>query len=500
MTALSRSIARGHTAVASSEKKVKSLGALGLSLAAALLGLTLTHPALIQVAMLVAVGPLVLALAMRSSGSLILVLAVWLVVMGTVRRLLLGSGSTALLGDPLLLIEPLVLLLLAAVAAGRGAFRNRTLLAKGVLGLNVLALIEAVNPLQGGLTVGLAGLLFILVPMLAFWVGRSLAGDQIMRRLLGLLAVLALPAAVYGLGQTYLGFPSWDEHWIQTSGYAALNVGGVIRAFASFSSAAEYASFLGVGIAIWFAVARRARAAPLALLAMALLGTALFLDSSRGIVVLAVAALGVMAAAMARIRMAAAAIWGIAALGVLFLIAAHAAPSGPASGPTAALVQHEIGGLTQPLNPQDSTLDGHFGELVSGLKSSFIHPIGYGTGAVTVAASKFGGAAQGTEVDPSNAGTALGILGLIAYLIVAVSGLATTYRVATARRDWLAIALLGVLAVTFFQWLNGGQYAVAWLPWLALGWADRAGRSDTSAPLPASFGDPSSRSTPGQPN
>lgn len=472
MTGLSGTTAARRVGLGAPGRQVELLWVLGLSLAAAVVGVALAHSTLIQVAILVAALPIAIALAMRSPGSLILGLAVWLVAMGTVRRLLLGSGSTALLGDPLLLIEPAVLLLLTAVAAGRGAFRDRTLLAKGVLALNLLALIEAVNPLQGGLTVGLAGLLFVLVPMLAFWIGRSLGGDRTIRLLFRLLAYLALPAAAYGLGQTYLGFPSWDERWIQTAGYAALNVGGVIRAFGSFSSSAEYASFLGVGIVVWFALSRRVRAAPIALVAMALLGTAIFLDSSRGVVVLTVAALGVMAAAMARVRMATAAIWGIAALGLLFLLGSHVVPSGPVSGSTAALVQHQIDGLTQPLNPQDSTLGVHFSELVFGVKSAVTHPLGYGTGAINLAASKFGGTAQATEVDPSNAGSAFGLLGLIAYLVVAISGLAASYRVASARRDWLAIAVLGLIVVTFLQWLNGGQYAVAWLPWLALGWVD----------------------------
>jgi hypothetical protein len=31
-----------------------------------------------------------------------------------------------------------------------------------------------------------------------------------------------------------------------------------------------------------------------------------------------------------------------------------------------------------------------------------------------------------------------------------------------------------VLVITLLQWLNGGQYAVAFLVWLVLGWVDRA--------------------------
>jgi hypothetical protein len=111
--------------------------------------------------------------------------------------------------------------------------------------------------------------------------------------------------------------------------------------------------------------------------------------------------------------------------------------------------------------------------MVNGVQASITNPLGHGTGAVTLAASRYGGSAQGTEADPSNMGVALGLLGLISYLVVAAVGLWTTYRVAAHQRSWWALASLGLLLVTFLQWTNGGQYAVAWLPWLVLGWADR---------------------------
>jgi hypothetical protein len=280
--------------------------------------------------------------------------------------------------------------------------------------------------------------------------------------------------------QTYVGFPSWDIRWIDSvtgnGGYAALNVGGVIRAFSSFSSASEYAAFLGVGIAVWLAWGRRPGRVPVMLATVALLGTALVLESSRGVVVLAVLAFGVMCAAIARVRLASAALWGVAALVVLYLGVSQLGPASQttagSTGTTAALVQHEVGGLAQPLSSQSSTLGGHFSELTSGLKAALTDPIGHGTGTITLAASKFGGVSQGTEVDPSNAAFAFGLPGLIAYLLVAILGLASAYRLASVRRDWLSVAALGVLVVMFLQWLNGAQYAVAWLPWLILGWVD----------------------------
>jgi O-antigen ligase len=71
---------------------------------------------------------------------------------------------------------------------------------------------------------------------------------------------------------------------------------------------------------------------------------------------------------------------------------------------------------------------------------------------------------------------ALGIPGLIAYAVILVAGLRRMYRLARSRRDPLAVVALGIVVVTTLQWFNGGQYAVAFLPWLAFGWADNASR------------------------
>jgi hypothetical protein len=59
------------------------------------------------------------------------------------------------------------------------------------------------------------------------------------------------------------------------------------------------------------------------------------------------------------------------------------------------------------------------------------------------------------------------------YLGLLTCGLRRAYQVARWRRDRLALCALGVLLVMTFQWINGGQYSVAILPWFLLGWLDR---------------------------
>jgi hypothetical protein len=437
----------------------------------------LIHPGLLRLALLVALVPVVVAVGLRSPSGLIYGLAIWLVVLGLARRLFDTTGATGHggLGDPLLLVEPVVMLILTAIAYQRGAFRARTRLANALLVLTILAGVEALNPLQGSPLVGIGGWLFLLVPILAFWVGRCLVDERLLQRLFILIAVLGVGAVLYGLFQQYRGLPSWDQTWVNSFGYAALHVGTAIRAFGTFSASAEYATFLGIGVVICAAGLTRRLAIPVLLVTGGLLVFGVFYDSSRGIFILTAAALAVMWGARRGFRPVPALCAGIIGVIALLALAGHFSSQESTTPMSAqsALLQHQLQGLASPLNSKDSTLSVHFSEMVNGLKSSFTNPLGHGTGAVSIAASRYGGSALGTEIDPSNVGVALGLAGLISYVVVATLGLWTAYRVAALRRCWWSVAALGVLVVTFLQWTNGGQYAVAWLPWLVLGWADQ---------------------------
>ena len=443
-------------------------------------GASVSRPGLLRPVLLLAVLPVAAAIGLLAPSRLVYGLAIWLPALGLVRRLIdttapSASGRLGGLGDPLLLVEPMVMVLLTAVALRTGAFRQRTRLANAVLVLTILCLVEVVNPLQGSPLVGLGGLPFLLIPLLAFWVGRALVDDILLRRVLVLVAALGVPAAIYGLFQQFARLPSWDQAWVKSTAYGALDVGGTIRAFGTFSAASEYATYLAIGVVVFAALTAKRSVALLSLPAAALLSYAVFLESSRGVVVLGVGALGLMVAARRHLRPVQALVGGAFAIGILIAVTGHFAGSSPAlsSSPQAALVQHQVQGLANPLNSKDSTLNIHFSEMVLGLRSSVADPIGHGTGSVTIAASRYGGNSQGTEVDPSNVGVAFGVIGLVAYLVAAASGLMSTYRIASQQRAWWTSGALGLLVVTFLQWTNGGQYAVAWLPWLVLGWVDR---------------------------
>lgn len=446
---------------------------VGLALVPALVvpaGLV-ASPEGVRLSVALAVSMLFLGLGLIAPRLLLYLVFSWLVALGLIRRLL-TEVSAPVEADVLLLVGPAALAVLLMAARASGAFEGRMKLANAVLLLSVFLVVGSLNPLQGGPLSGAAGLLFLLVPTLWFWVGRGLSDDRAVAVIVKLAALLGAFVALYGLYQTFVGFPSWDVAWIDRFGYAALDA-GEIRAFANFSAASEYAAFLGIAIVCWVALGLGRRWTPLALAVVALLSVALLYEASRGVVFTTVLALGLMTAARSRMPLALGmALAAIFVLSVPFA-ASRLAPTIYGADPESSLVRHQVEGLAEPLDSSSSTLPGHLGLMEEGLRSAISNPLGIGVAPVTIAGGKFGDVTRGTETDPSNIATAIGIPGLVAYLIVLVLGLCRAYAVAHRRRDGLSAAALGILLVTLLQWLNGAHYAVATLPWLVLGWIDR---------------------------
>jgi hypothetical protein len=469
-------VSPGPVRPAGSSPRVLSMtaGVVGVTAFALVGGVVLTDPRGLRALLAAAAAVFFAGIGFLAPRRLIFALVVWLALLGFLRRFVSQWSPAAGPADLLLLVGPAAIVVLFLVAARSGAFRRRTTFANAVLALNLLVLLGAVNPLQGSFTAGLAGLLFVLVPTLAFWIGRVFCDDTTLTRVLVLVAFFSLGEAIYGLAQTFIGFPSWDSAWIATHEdlYAALYVGDFIRPFAGFSSFAEYGYFLAIGLIVWVALAVRGRAMLLALSASFLLAVAVFYASTRTVLVALVAVLGVTAAARYRFPIGVAALVTAALLVSVPVVAKYFQHAG-SGGAAATLASHQVGGLANPLDPQQSTLRGHLTLLKLGVVSAIHNPIGNGIGGVTIAGAKFGGVEQSTEADPSNMAVALGVPGLLVYLVLVATGFSQAYRLAVRRRDGIAIVALGVVTLTFLQWLNGGQYAIAFLLWLTFGWIDR---------------------------
>lgn len=426
--------------------------------------------------------PAMAFLAFSSPRTAIIVLPVWMTMLGFFRRFTPGGGNTTLSGDPMLLIGPVAIIILWLVSNQKGFPTPKTKLSRVVFAFNVVALLEAANPSQGSLMAGVAGLLFILVPTLAFWVGRRFVDEALLWRVAWTVAILSLLAALYGLFQQFVRFPTWDLVWIDSKGYTALNLGsGIVRAFSFFSSAQEYAVFLSVGVVAWTALAvRRVRwPMPLHLAALATVATALFYESQRTSVFITALALGVIFSARRRMRPVSVGIAGVAAV---VLLIAFAGAIGGGSGGSAALqgeqsassvlVSHQLGGITDPTG-SGSSLPGHIKATRVGINQGFKHPLGHGSSSVNLASSRYTAKdVKGTEFDPGNMGIAFGIFGIIIYVLLLFRMTGTGYKLAVLRRDPLGIFVLGVVVATLLQWTNGNLYSVCWLLWLVVGAGD----------------------------
>jgi hypothetical protein len=418
--------------------------------------------------------PIVVALIFQSPKTMLVVLPVWMVMLGLVRRLTPGGGNITLSGDPVLLIGPICLLLLFAVAVSRGAFSDRTRFANVVGVLGAVAFLEAFNPKQGSLLAGLGGMLFILVPMLAFWIGRELLDEENAILIIRMLAVLALLSAIYGLIQQFHGLPPWDRSWITSKGYTALSLGSnVIRAFGPFSSAQEYAAFLSLGLVAWLALAQKSTRIlfPLHVAGIGVVATALWFESERTAVFLAVLAIGVMAASWLRLPPYGVLLGGFGAVALLLVLGGHLG-SGGGAGASGTLTSHNLTGIKSPFG-SSSSLPGHIRATRIGILQAFKNPLGHGTGSVTLASSRYAHShTVGTEYDPGNMGIAFGTPGVVLYVLLAWFSIKTCYRAAVANRGVVALFGLGLLMVELFSWTNGDLYSVCWLIWLFLGYLD----------------------------
>ena len=418
-------------------------------------------------------GVLVAALGMAAIGrplAAAVATLLFLPFLAGVRRLLiLEAGWQS--QDPLLLVAPAVVTTICVVLfviAGRPLARD--LLSKLVVGVLVVALVQTLNPAGGGPRTGVIGLLFVGAPLLWFFAGRELATRAAVRVVVFAMVAIAAFQAVYGLWQTAVGLPPWDVAWLVVNGYYALNVGGVIRGFGTFSSSAEYVLYLGTGIAMCVALGLTARRAWL--LPVPLLAAALFLGSGRSAFVATTVAV-VVIASLSRLpprRALSAIAWGLAAAALAAAVLAPAlVQSGALSGN--ALAEHQVAGIADPLNPASSTAGVHAQLFFGGLRSGFTQPLGFGTGTTNIAATRTAGdLARPTEIDISDAFVSLGLPGGLLYLGVVALSLRLAVVRYTATREPLALAVLGLLVVTLGQWLTGGHYALAPVPWFLVGW------------------------------
>lgn len=156
--------------------------------------------------------------------------------------------------DPIHVVTPIVALLAFVILVQRRKLSlfTETPLAKLVSILGLIYFVQIFNPLQGGLTVGFSGAMFILVPVVWFYFGSS-AKPEFARRAMTLIVVLAIVSSLYGVYHLAYGFPSFEQYWLDhTDAYESIAVGKIKRALATYSSAEEWGRYIEVGAIIAF--------------------------------------------------------------------------------------------------------------------------------------------------------------------------------------------------------------------------------------------------------
>src|SRR5229473_1055279 len=163
--------------------------------------------------------------------------------------------------DPIHVLTPIVTLLalVLLLRSRRLEIFSSTPLALSVSVLGLIYVIEIFNPLQGSLFVGLAGALFMLVPLVWFYFGQSVNEDFI-TKVLRVVVVLGLLTSLYGVYQLVFGYPGFEQYWLDnTDFYNSINVGHVRRALATFSSAEEWGRYAELGAIAAFGFTTAAR-------------------------------------------------------------------------------------------------------------------------------------------------------------------------------------------------------------------------------------------------
>lgn len=444
--------------------------ALGLTAAAAF---TVENPWLLRPAVAMIIGGILVVVALRWPTAAIVGIFGLLPFLGLVRRLLIpAAGWTSY--DPLLLLAPLVAAtLLRSLPFGRRRDSAKRAGSPLILGLLLLTVLEAANPLRGSLLAGVTGLLFLAAPLLWFFVGRELANRRVVAVVLWTVLASAVVSALYGLREYVVGLFPWDAAWLKIGGYTALEVLGDIRPFATFASSAEYAMFVAIGllIAVCCLLYRRLWALP----AIPILTGAEVLSSTRGAVV--VAALAILVVIGLRLPDAVLRVVFIAGSILCLTIVFQALRptlEDAAIATNNTFIVHQVFGLTRPLDPQTSTLAVHWAGVIDGFRQGLLNPLGLGTAATNLASEKvLGSASVGAEIDVSNAFVGLGMLGGLLVITIIISTFRRAFLLCVRQPSFVSLAAVGVLIVSFGQWLNGGQYAVAPLVWFVIGWIAR---------------------------
>lgn len=397
--------------------------------------------------------------------------------LGIIRRLFLPSTGVSSL-DPLLLITSAVAFtVLLALLLNRELDFEGTTTSRVMFLLLLVGLIQVFNPGQNSLLVGFTGIMINLIPMTFFFIARSISDQQMTARIVKIVSVVGVLAALYGLKQVFFGFASFDI--AGNNLYTAGKVGDTTRPLAFFNNASEYAAYAHIAFVMIFAAflfrpKGGRRMWPLMCAAALFYGG--FLIGSRGFTVKVVLAIIVLLALRARNR--------ILAAGIVILLTSLAVGWSATSSSDSTiqekqegaeqLIEQQLRALRDPFDRSKSTLPVHFDSATRGIWYGITkHPAGLGTGVATRGGAKFeGGVQAGTEFDVADGFLALGIPGGVLYIAAIFFGIRGAGKVRRAMPGpvWIGVYVMAITSIG--AWLVGGNYSITPLIWFLLGASD----------------------------
>ena len=417
-----------------------------------------------------------IAMARVNIQAAVLAVMVYVTFVGDLRRMLIPF-FTWTGRDPLLLVGGVFAILVVAGALAARQVKFDTPLAKMMAALTGIMVLQIFNPGQGGLVVGVAGIMFVIVPILWFWVGRTYATERMVHLLFYRVIVpLALVGAALGVYQFFYGYLPYQKLWLADNWYAGLGSPDKPAAISLFASNTEYGNYTVIGAALlWAAFVSKQRTA---ILLVPVLIATMLVTGSRGPVAKLFLAIAVIWAVQGRdvrtwtIRGGLALVVGLMGLG--YSITTAASMTGDED------IQKNLARQAEEFTAQGRAEDdgysssgNHLSMMLGAYTWTLSNPLGMGLGATSQAAGKFGGNSHTSETDLGDSFISTGIVGGALYHVIVAVILMCLVRYWLLTRRPVALALIGVLCVTFLQWQGGGQYAVSTIVWFCIGALDR---------------------------
>lgn len=458
---------------------------LALSLLFLVVGYLLPNPARFR---LIVTGIVIFLLFVLTIGSIrkgIIGILIFLPFMAFLRRAVYFMSPYAKY-DPIHLIAPALVLF---IFVGIFLFDRERLsqvfqgnnLAKYVIVLLGLFVLQIFNPLQGNLFVGLGGALYYVIPIVWFFLALCYANNQLIRKLMSAIVIIGVITGAYGLYQMAFGFFSFEKYWIETGGFASLRVGGFIRAFSTFSSPEEYSRYLQISAVIAFGYFLKRKNLGWFLI-FAFIGISTIMTGVRSSVFgLALSVLVLLVIWKAKdIRRT---FIRFALLASTFVIVMNFVPL-PSSefdyrsqSIFYTMVGHTARGFFNPVD--ERTFQGRL-NLWKRLLTEVVprNPVGYGLGSTSIAAQKFGGLGIGTEGYIFALFVNSGVVGGLLFLIISLAALkkGTELSIQSEGSKVLAPLVLAVIAGLTLNNIFGSSfilYSVAPIGWFLIGWMVR---------------------------